>query len=142
MFNETAFLKAKYAANMEDVPVEVLKDWFDEGEEPIWTVRSLTAAEMAICNEAVESSKIKGDVAEAISDSKIQVEAIRGALGLNSGETPAETVKRLQQLVLGSVVPTITLNVAVILAERHPVEFYILTNKITILTGQGMNLEK
>jgi hypothetical protein len=77
----------------------------------------------------------------AISTKQEQTKAIREALGL-TGDTPGEIAKRLELLVAGSVSPKIDLSAAVKLAEAFPIEFMVLTNKISELTGKGADLVK
>lgn len=142
MFNKNAFLKAKYIPRTEEVVVDGLAMWFEEDEKPVWLVRGLTSSEMATCNEAVAASLTKANVVEALASTKGQVDSIRATLGINTDNTPSETVKRLQQLVLGTIEPVLDAGGAMLLAERHPVEFYMITNSITVLTGLGMDVEK
>ena len=68
-------------------------------------------------------------------DAKDKTEAVKGLMGVN--ETPADIAKRLEWLVLASVDPPCTLDLAVRLCETFPIEFYQLTNKIYELTGRG-----
>jgi hypothetical protein len=123
------------------VAVEALAPFFDEGEPAEWEVRGLTAAEL---NNALEASSRRGNIESiirAIVNKQDQANAIRQALGL-SGETPGEVAKRLEMLVSGSVAPKIELSAAVKLAEAFPIEFLLLTNKISELTGQGADIVK
>ena len=80
------------------------------------------------------------NVIEALTNND-QAQAVREMIGLTKG-SPAEIVKRLEMLVLGSVVPKIELPLAVKLAEAFPIEFLTLTNKITALTGMGFDIVK
>jgi hypothetical protein len=50
---------------------------------------------------------------------------------------PDDVAKRIEHLVLGSVDPVCTPDLAVRLCETYPVEFYQLTTKILELTGKG-----
>jgi len=92
----------------------------------------------------LEASSRRGNIESiirAIVNKQDQANAIRQALGL-SGETPGEVAKRLEMLVSGSVAPKIELSAAVKLAEAFPIEFLLLTNKISELTGQGADIVK
>ena len=84
---------------------------------------------------------IYGSEASALLMAQSYREAVRRALGLTK-DTPGEIAKRLEMLVLGAVSPVLTLPQAVKLAEAFPVEFLVLTNEITALTGKGADLVK
>jgi hypothetical protein len=141
VFNKAGFIKAAYVPRTETVPMPQLKDWFEEGETPEFTVRGLTAEEIAKSNEAVANSRTVDTMLKAISNSRDQIEAIRKTLGLNL-DAPEEFVKRLSQLTFGAVEPAFTMTEAIVLGERFPVELYLLTNKIVELTSLGMDLAK
>jgi hypothetical protein len=69
------------------------------------------------------------------------VQAIRAAIVL-TGDTPGEIAKRVEMLVTGSVTPKIEHATAAKLAENFPIEFLMLTNAITELTGMGFDMGK
>ncbi|MEJ1365620.1 MAG: hypothetical protein RPU42_11135 [Candidatus Sedimenticola sp. (ex Thyasira tokunagai)] len=141
------FMAAQFKHRTEAVPVLGLADWFncEEGETPQWTVRGITGNELARANEALLKNKKLTIFTEAlVAASKSKSESVREvqeALGV-SDDVHGEIAKRLEMLVMGSVNPTIDLPVAVKLAENYPIEFYMLTNKITTLTGQGQQVEE
>lgn len=140
-FAADKFERAEFRARTARVPVPALAGFFDEGEEAVFEVRGLTAAEL---HRAMEAGQRQGSVeaiVKAIASTGDQAAAIRKALGL-SKDTPGEIAKRLELLVAGSVAPALTLPLAVKLAEKFPVEFLALTNEITGLTGQGADLVK
>ncbi|UOF79456.1 hypothetical protein [Caudoviricetes sp.] len=139
-FNPDKFLAAKLEPRREAVPVPALSGWFEEGEEPIWTVRGLTSDELNLAMEARARRASIENVIDAIAKND-QAQAVREMIGLTKG-SPAEVVKRLEMLVMGSVSPKIELPVAVKLAEAFPIEFLTLTNKITSLTGMGFDIVK
>jgi hypothetical protein len=141
MFDLTRFEQAKFESKKARVAVEALAPFFDEGEPAEWEVRGLTASEL---HNALEAEKRQGNIeaiVRAISTKQEQTKAIREALGL-TGDTPGEIAKRLELLVAGSVSPKIELSVAVKLAEAFPIEFMVLSNKISELTGKGADLVK
>mgnify|MGYP003511968556 FL=1 len=140
-FNADRFEAAAFTPRTASLPVEALAAFFDEGEPAVWVVRGLSTTEL---HNAMEAGKRQGSIesiVRAIASSGDQAEAVRSALGL-SGKTPGEIAKRLEMLVCGSIAPTITLPVAVKLAEAFPIEFLTLTNTITELTGKGFDLVK
>jgi hypothetical protein len=142
-FDVKSFRKAKFEDRTAEVPVPDLKDWFAEGEEPVFIVRGLTAEELARCNEAVQKNKNISSVIEALHSSNQQekVQAMREMLGV-SESVPNDLAKRLEQFALGTVDPDMDHELAVKFAESFPVEFYQLTNKIMELTGQGRQVKK
>ena len=142
-FNTKLFMRDKFKPRTAEVSLPDLADWFGEGEPPVWVVRSLDAAELARAEDAAsKNSRIKSviDALDGLSQSD-KVAELRDSLGLTDN-TPAEVVKRLEHLVMGSVEPEISLDVAVKLASVRPVEFYQLTTQIMALTGKGQEAEK
>lgn len=140
-FNADKFAAAKMAPRTERVECESLREFFDEGDALVWEVRGLTANEMFRCMDAEKRHGTMSSILEAMRDSGGQVDALRKAMGLTK-ETPGEVAKRMEMLVLGSVNPTVTLEQAVLLAERFAIDFTYITNRITSLTGQGFDVVK
>lgn len=142
-FDLKGFRKAKFEDRTESVPVPGLKAWFDEGDEPAFVVRGLTAEEVARCNEAVQKNKNVSSVVEALAshNQAEKVQAMREMLGV-SESVPNDLAKRLEQFAIGTVEPDLDHELAVKFATAYPVEFYQLTNKIMELTGQGRQVIK
>ena len=140
-FKARRFGKAKFEHRTEAVAVPDLAQWFDEGEAPEWIVRGLTHAEIAKANEAVNSNKaIAETVAKLVGgNAKEKAEAVQAIFQVDD-TTPDDTVRRIAQLVAGSVSPEVDQPTAVKFAEVYPVEFMVLTNKIMELSGQGQVL--
>lgn len=141
-FDQKAFSKQAFTPRTEAVEVKALAQWFTDlpdGESPTWTVRGLTADELGRADEAAERQRNLADALEAFAGAvgPEKVVATQELLGVKRGGIPAETAKRQEMLVLGSVDPEITLDVARKLGKTFPVEFRLLTNKIVILSGQG-----
>jgi hypothetical protein len=140
-FNVDAFERAPLEHRKARVAVPALAPFFDAGEEAEFEVRGLTATEL---HRAIEASKRQTNIeaiVKAVAQSGDQVQAVRKALGLGS-DTPGEIAKRLEMLTMGAVSPKIELPIAVKIAEAAPIEFMLLTNKITELTGQGADMGK
>ena len=135
-FRADAFAAAAFEHRTDVVPVPSLADWF-EGDA-VWTVRGLTAHELARANEAAEKRNNAAALLEALvgGSKQAKVKELREAMALTDA-TPAEISKRLEMLTSGSVDPPCDHSTAVLIAERYPIEFYQLTNRITSLTGQG-----
>jgi hypothetical protein len=137
-FDLTAFDKAHFSDRQESVPLPALAAFFLDGEEPLWTVRGLTHAELSRAAVAIQAGQNLEAVIEALTgDAKAKAGAIKQLLGVADGDVPQETKKRLEHLVMGSVDPEITLDIAVKLSVTFPIEFGQLTNKILELTGKG-----
>lgn len=136
-FNLDKFENARFEPRTERVPVPALASFFSDGEDAAFTVRGLDANELHMAFEASKKQANIAAVVEAIATQKDQVQAIRQALGLVEKQTPGEVAKRLEMLVAGCVEPKLSLSQAVKLSKVYPVEFMMLTNRITELTGQG-----
>lgn len=121
-------------------PVES-DDGDDQNPGYAWTVQNLTAHELSDANDASKKQKEIRNIVKAIAENDAQVAVMRNALGLGD-TTPAELAKRITMLVHGSVKPEVTHAQAAKLAEHFPIEFFQLTNEISLLTGLGAELVK
>lgn len=140
-FNQKAFMQAQFVPRTARVDVPGLNDFFEGDDHASWTVRGQTASEIAAAVEASQKHQNIDAIIKAIASNKDQIAELKRAVGV-SNDTPAEIIKRLEQLVQCSVEPVVTLDVAVRLAEVRPIEFYTLTNEILKLTGLGMDVKK
>ena len=140
MFDQNGFMTAEFQPRTEAVPVPALKDFFEDGENAEIVVRGMTAVEIAKSNEAEKRNTFMTSMAKAMvapgDNDKARVDQIRAAIGLTD-DVPGELAKRIEMLTMCSVEPALEQNVVVKFAEKYPVEFYSLTNKITELTGKG-----
>lgn len=137
-FDLEKFESAQFTDRVESVPVPRLARFFDEGDEAVWKVRGLTGQESAHANQAVSNNKNMDAILSAIS-TKVQqdkIDGIRELAGLTDA-VPDELVKRYSWLTQGSVDPVCSHETAMKLARNYPEDFYLLTNKILQLTGQG-----
>jgi hypothetical protein len=147
MLDLHAFLNATLQPRQQRVPVPELAHWLLPGAEAVWVVRGLSAAEMARANDAAEGglAKVRALVAALAGDAATKAADIRKTLGLSSDDVPADISRRIEMLAAGSVNPALgpdNRDVAVKLAEDFPSQFYLLTNAIINLTGQGAELGK
>jgi len=140
-FNIDRFDATKFEPRTAEVRVDALAAFFDEGEEPLWKVRGMTATELYKTVDARNRQESTVAIVKAIANNVDQVTAVRKALGLTS-DVPGEIVKRLEMIVMASLSPTIELPTAVKLAESFPIEFMLITNQITELTGRGADTVK
>jgi hypothetical protein len=141
MFDTEGFENASFYPRQKVVSVKALAAFFLDGAEPEFTVRGLTSDELHSSVEAGSRAKTLDNVVRAIGENKEAVNAIREAIGLKE-DTPAEVRKRIEMLVAGCVKPVFSHRTAAKLAENFPIEFMLLTNEITELTGLGASLEK
>lgn len=137
-FDSKKFLKTKFTARTEEVPVPDLAAFFPDGAKAVWKVRGLTGQELGRANEAAARNKNVAAILEGIASgvAKEQTEAVKELLGVG-GSTPEDVAKRLEHLAIGSVDPKCTPDLAIRLCETFPVEFFQITNRIVQLTGQG-----
>jgi len=133
-------MKASFQPRTAEIPVPALAEFFDD-EKAVWTVRGQTASEIARAAEASQRQNNISGVIEAIGQSQSKVDEIKKLVGIHD-DTPADIIKRLEQITQCSVSPEIDLSCAVKLAETFPIEFYIITNIINKLTGMGMDIKK
>jgi hypothetical protein len=140
-FNADKFDATKFEHRTAEVQVDALAAYFDEGEPLVWKVRGMSATELYKTAEARNRQESTVAIVKAIANNVDQVTAVRKALGLTS-DVPGEIVKRLEMLVMASLAPKIELPTAVKLAEHFPIEFMLITNQITELTGRGADVVK
>jgi len=132
-----------YSDRTDTVAVPDLAAYFGKGEDATWVVRGLTGNELSRCNEAAESNKQLAGAVDALAsgNAKEVMEQLKVQLGL-SDDVPVDVVRRITMLQLASVSPKCSLDVAIKLNDKHPIEFFQLTNAITVLTGAGSVLGK
>jgi len=142
-FNQTEFMKQQFEPRTARVAVPTLAKWFklEDGEAAEWEVRGLTGNEVGRLHEIEDNHRNMVDVVRSLSNNQSVVNELKKAVGI-SDDVPLVIMKRLEQLTMGSVNPKIDLPVAVKLCETYPVQFMVLTNKITDLTGLGLNEKK
>ena len=140
------FLSESLAPRQESVEVPGLAAFFEKGEAPVWVVRGLTAHELGRAKKASDrgTEDLKAFL-QALAGDGDKVQAFRKQLGVDDEDTPEDITYRIECLTIGSVDPPIgrdKRDVAVKLAEAFPAEFYLLTNRIQSLTGQGAEVGK
>lgn len=135
-FKRDVFLGQNFVAREEEVKLEALKDWFDEGEEPIFKVRGLSGKELGRANVIAQRNKQTKAVIDGLFSQNSR-EITAAIKTLISPETPEDVAKRIAYLEFGAVEPKIDTDFALKLCENFPIEFSILSNKILELTGKG-----
>lgn len=140
-FDATKFESIEFKDRTEKIPVPDLKQFFGKKEKPIWEVRGLTAHELAIVNNAVEANKGKAELLDAISEgtSDEKMEAVRKAMNILkvSDSVPGDLIRRHQTLVMGSINPVCSEELAVKLGNNYPTVLFQISQKIYALTGMG-----
>lgn len=135
-FKKSDFLAEDFQPRTEMVPVPDMKDWFEKGNKPAFKVRGMTGKEIGKSQQAVESNQKLAKTAEGIFSKKSKTIA-DSIQHLFDPSTPDDIAKRIAVLVMGSVEPEVNEELALKICQYFPIDFFTLTNKITILTGLG-----
>ena len=138
-FDLKKFQGATFTPREELVEVKDLHEFFPKGEKPFIKVRGLEGQELAQVHEALSKNKNISKLVDGLlsTQSTEMLAAVQEAIGITD-KTPNEIAKRLEMLVIGSVEPKFTMDMAVKFCRVWPIEFYDVTNVISRLTGQGM----
>lgn len=138
-FDAKLFGKTKFVERTAEIKVPDLKDFFPEGEEPVWKVRGLDANEVAKCNDAQKTLTAIDATFQAAAGAVANEEKLkemREKLGIEV-DIHSDILMRRAQLVHGSVLPKIDHESAVKFSRVWPIEFYQVTTEIFRLTGLG-----
>lgn len=137
-FDANQYLNTQLEPRTADIDVPALAAYFAEGDEPKWRVRGLSANEMARSKDAQDKQRNGAALITALQggNKTEKVRELQSALGY-SDDTHADIARRMELLAAGSVDPECPLELAVRLAEKHPVTFYKLTNSILDLSAMG-----
>ncbi len=142
-FNSSNFQASQYQPRTAEVLVDMLSEFFDDGEKPLFKVRGLLANELMKAEEASVRRKNASALADALltGNSAEKMKEVQRVLGFTNDPEP-ELSKRIEILIHGCVEPKIDRQTAVKLSEIAPIEFFNLTNEITKLTGKGQESVK
>lgn len=165
-FDTQKFLQTKFQAREDSVPVPDMKEFFNYNPDdpdnpefikdpkskkksgvkiknpkwkpPVWKIRGLTGVEVARANEAMDRNKNISAIIEGLiaHNAREKVQAVKQLIG-NDEKVPNEIAKRIELLIMGSIDPKVDTELAVKICRVFPIEFYEITNKISLLTGQG-----
>lgn len=139
-FDIKRYLAAKMEPRTATVDLSALKAFFAEDDELTWTVRGLTADELAKAKgaEEKERSRIVGALTQALSGGKRSemTKAMLDQFGY-SDDPPPVVIRNLELVTMGCVEPECSMELARKLSKDHPVPFNDLANTILYLTGQG-----
>jgi len=140
-FDTNKFMTTDFKDRTADIPVPSLKKFFPEDAKPVWTVKCLTANEIATANDAVNDNNeaLKEAVLKLIGTIGTQekTNVVNDVSDIKKDMVNNEIVKRISMLVSGSVSPVCSQEMAVKIAENYSAVFYQLTNKLFELIGQG-----
>lgn len=138
MFDSKKLLQTQFIPRENTVSVPDMKDFFPEGEKPEWKVRGLTGIELARVNEAVAKNKDVAAILEGLisSSSQEKINSVKQLIGADE-KVPNDIAKRVEFFILGSVEPKVDTELAIKICTVFPIEFFEITNKITVLTGKG-----
>jgi hypothetical protein len=135
-FNSEAFKQAHFEPRTATIKVPELAEWFDGPAE--WIVRAPAANDLARANEAKARLDRTEALAQALASGtggEVLREAQR-ALG-RSNDTEPDIARRMELIEACSVDPVCDREMSLKLAQFAPVQFYQVTNRILILSGQG-----
>lgn len=144
------FLNAELRLRTAEVEVPELAEWFPQSDAPLkkgekapppkWTVRALTASEIAWTKDAGEKAEKLKELVKALAGDGNLAQSLRDKLGFNAENIHPETVRRMEMLSIGSVSPVVgddNRDVVVKLQETCPLVLIRLTDTIFSLIGQG-----
>jgi hypothetical protein len=138
-FDISKFDRATFQPREDEMKLDGLKDFFKG--EPIIKVRGLTINEFSKCKDINSNTKLIQSLSEALfansgKDIKDNVEKLIGF-----GDDVAPDVKyRIQLTLFGLIEPKLERGQIVKLGEAFPTEFFMISNKIVELTGQGQEV--
>lgn len=118
---------------------------FDEGENPVWIVRGLTAAELGRARQmAAEGRNNVAALVDALAGGSDKAANIRKAFGLGD-DVPEMISLQIEMLTIASVSPKLGSeyrDVVVKLSEAFPTRFQQLVTAVSELTALGAELGK
>jgi len=118
-----------------------LKDFFNEGEDPVFIVGNLTAEQLARSKESETKNnaglgKLVGTLVYSNEETKAGI--LADIVEAYKTKVPDELVRRQDALYFGSILPKFEdRSDVVFFARNHPITFYNLTNEIFNLTDLG-----
>lgn len=142
-FDVKSFRKAKFEDRTAEVPVPDLKDWFEEGENPVFVVRALTGEELARCWDAANKNENMDHLIQSLvgPNSPEKSQAIKEMLGVGERVT-RKFAMQLEMVAIGTVEPDLDHEMAVKFAANYGGEFFQLAHKIENLSGKGRQVKK
>jgi len=121
-----------------ELAVPELAEWFDEGEDAVFRLRSLTASELYRAADAVSSYEAKSAFLHRLAKgtAKEKAEAAAQILGIGDSES-SEYVRRIVYLQHGCESPELDEEAIKRIAKYYPATFIAVAMKIEALSNQG-----
>jgi hypothetical protein len=145
-FQADRFAQATLAPRTRSVPVPELADWFDEGADPAFTVRGLTADELARAKDAHAMNLRKLGLLRALEredpDPGQIAEEARAAIQGSAEDKHAQVAMRQEMLRYGVVEPALTEEIVAKLSTHYAMLIYRVSDAINDLTGRGSEVTK
>lgn len=145
MFDQERFCNTEFHPREEDFPAPQLSEFFGPDQESAFRVRGLTARELASCEDAARRERAITVTLESLSSDSATSRAIKeakDALGVGNKQHP-DVSKRIEVFLLGCIQPAgLNRRTVVAIADRFPLLFFEITNKIQVLTGLGFDSKK
>ena len=141
-FDLNAFENAPVNFPTKKIPVPQLKNFFPEGEDPEWEIKSLTGMEIAISNQAATNSEKVKAALQAISAGGSGIamkDGFNELFGKDADFTPEEYLRWLKIVEYGSV-PRCPEHICVKLAHSKGALFRLLAHEISVMSGLGADL--
>ena len=143
-FDFNAFENAPVNFPTKKIPVPQLKNFFPEGEEPEWEIKSLTGIEIAISNQAPIDYRRKKAMIEALTDDNASSIAMKKAFQELLGKCPEDTMPeeylRWLKIVEFGSIPHCPESICVKLAHAKGAVFRLLANDISVMSGLGADM--
>lgn len=134
-FDLKRFERAEMTPRVEEVTIPCMKDWFPEGEAPVFRVRSLTGEEFYHVRQAAAKRQDLQAIASRLLSG--EGEAIADAIGEFFGSVPEEYARRVEILICGAVEPAFDRALAMKMFKHFPTAAHIIVEKILKATGEG-----
>lgn len=143
-FDIEGFKRATLVPRTTQVRVPGLKDdWFGPDDDPVFTVRGLSADELAFAQDAFKRNQRALGIATGLASNDIGElsEKVREALSEQPEKHP--TVALRQAMIrLGTVDPVLDETAASKIARGWPIELNLISEAINGLTGRGAEAKK
>jgi len=137
-FLKDKFLATSFIPREDKIDVPDLKKWFEKKDKLVWHVKGLTGYELSWCEEVKRRNKQIDKILEGLlQEGEKLKQAIQGLVGSDPTNATDDVAKRIEMMVKGSTDPICDNALAIKVLTFFPIEFFTITNKITILTGKG-----
>ena len=142
-FDPLKFESTEFHPRMEEVELPEMAFCFPKGEKALFKIRNLSADEVARTNDAIKTSKMAESLITALTsmNQADMVKSFKAQLGYGE-EVNGEVQRRIELILYGCVEPKLPRELVVKMGTVFPTAFYKLSNKITDLTGLGMEMGK